>query len=230
MSQTNILNISKLIIPATNRNGRQLTTVGGTSIGGSNGGGGGTVDLSAYLKLTSPTEQTIDSLLTLKQNIKVNGVIVNKVTEDLNTAVSAGSDGVEFYRFRSTAANTPSYIGIDDGFVQTFNWNQSNYAFQIAYDVDATGIAFRSRNELNIWSNWIKVANKEEPISEYKRIDIDNVSSTITTTYNYKSLKVYVNGVRLFYYDDYIEMDDKNIQLIEIPQIGDKVILDYIKK
>lgn len=86
-----------------------------------------------------------------KLELNTSAVIGFKMATDLNAAVSTDSDGVDFYRFMSTATNIPTNIGVNDGFAVTLNWFYTNYALQLLYDVDGTGAGFRRRKSDGTW-------------------------------------------------------------------------------
>lgn len=61
---------------------------------------------------------------------------------------------------------------------------------------------------------------------------INGINDNFTTFYNYKpvSLRVYLNGLRQLESSDYIETGANSLEFIATPQIGDSVIIDYIRQ
>jgi hypothetical protein len=77
MNQTNTLNISRLIVPANKRNGRNgAATSGGVTTGGGNGS---FVDISQLLKLVSESEQTVNSVVSFLKEITAKTIIEDGV-------------------------------------------------------------------------------------------------------------------------------------------------------
>ena len=81
------------------------------------------------------------------------------------------------------------------------------------------------------WGEWHKLyEDSNSAYSEYKSSGFNGVTKAFATQFKYRNIKVYLNGVRLFLGDDYVETDDQRITFIEAPLAGDKVIFDYLKK
>lgn len=81
------------------------------------------------------------------------------------------------------------------------------------------------------WGEWHKLyEDSNSAYSEYKSSGFNGVTKAFATQFKYRNIKVYLNGVRLFLGDDYVETDDQHITFTDAPLAGDKVIFDYLKK